>query len=268
MNSLKKVCLVILGLSLNACVSINTVPNSGSQRAQVPDPIEQTEAETKVSLKDAANYNMSLGAQYVSRGNIAKGIEKLEKAITQDPSLALAYSYLGFAYEKLDDAPKADQNYLKAIKLDPSNPVSANNYGTFLCRQNDLAKSLLYFEKAVNNRKYQTPEAAYANAGTCARKIPNNAKAKEYFVKVLQYQPRSQEALWNLADISIEMNELEDAKTYYKAFNQVLPKDKPNADKLLLAYRLAKASGDNSSANVYALQLREKFPRSEQAKKL
>jgi len=261
--------LVSLVFSLNACVSINTVPNAGGQNAQKEkNDDDEIVREKTVKLDEAANFNMSLGAQYLKKGNINQAIAKLEKAISQEPNLTLAHSYLGLAYEKIGETENANKHYLKAVNLEADNPVSANNYGTFLCRHNQIEKSLAYFEKAGGNTRYQTPEAAYSNAGVCARKIPDNARAKDYFVKALQYKPKSAEVLWNLADLSIDQNDLSQAEKYYKAFSLVLPKGQDNADQLLLAYRMAVASGDTNLASRYADRLNEKFPGSEQSKKL
>jgi len=87
-------------------------------------------------------------------------------------------------------------------------------------------------------------------------------------LKTLQYKPRSIEALWHLTDLKIEERDLDAAEKYYKGFSQVLPKGKDNADQLLLAYRLANASGNNTLATRYAARLKDKFPNSEQVKKL
>lgn len=266
---LKRILLAGLVLALASCVSINTAPNAGgAQNTQKQNEKEDIVREKKISLDEAANYNMSLGAQYLKQGNLNQAISKLEKAIGQQPNLTLAHSYLGLAYEKIGEIEKANGHYQKAVNLEADNPVSSNNYGAFLCRQNEWLKSLMYFEKAATNRRYQTPEAAYANAGVCARKIPDNARAQEYFLKALQFQPRSIDALWHLTDLSIESRDLKAAETYYKSFSQVLPKGQDNADQLLLAYRLAYASGDNALASRYAAKLKEKFPNSEQVKKL
>jgi len=254
---------------LSGCISINTSPDAGKQTASKQESDDEVvEKESKVSLEDAANYNMALGAEYLKKGSLGKAIEKLEKAIKQQPQLALAHSYLGFAYEKIDDVEKANTHYERAVKLDSGDPVAANNYGTFLCRHNKIQESLAYFRKAGENRIYQTPEAAYANAGVCARKIPNDRLAREFFLKAIGHKSRYPDALWHLADISVSMNELEDAGSFYRSYSVLLPKGVDNADQLLLAYRISRASGDMNTASKYAMQLEDKFPNSEQAKKL
>jgi len=260
---------LLLTSFLSACVSINTSPDAGRQTAAKSEPEDTaTDPATKISLEDAANYNMALGAEYLKKNNVSKAIEKLEKAIMQKPELALAHSYLGFAYEKVDDIDKANVHYLRAVKLDSGDPVAANNYGTFLCRQNKLKESLSYFVRAAENRLYQTPEAAYANAGVCARKIPNNTLAKQYFLKAIQKKSRYPDALWHLADISVAQNNLDEAESFYRSYSILLPKGQDNADQLLLAYRIARASGNMNVASQYAIQLEDKFPNSDQFKQL
>ena len=60
----------------------------------------------EVSLEDAARANLQLGASYLQRGQLERAREKLEKAVSQDPKLASARTYLAVLYERLRGLPR------------------------------------------------------------------------------------------------------------------------------------------------------------------
>jgi type IV pilus assembly protein PilF len=269
MSKLNKLCIsgIIISLMVSGCVSINT-----GQPAKNPQ-IQQQEAESakgdkKISLDEAANFNMTLGAQYLKQNNLGQAIVKLEKAVEQKPTLALAHTYLGFAYEQYGEISKARDHYSKSIKLDPDDPIALNNFGTFLCRQNEHRASLAYFEKAANNRRYQTPDAAYANAGICAKKIPDMIAADNYFRSALKSNPKLADAQYHLADINLEMNNLIIAQSFFNEYKGQVKDIRETPDFLWLGYRLEKQLGNPNEAGQYALKLQQLYPTSEQTKKL
>ena len=264
----KVMTITLLSVSLGACVSINTGQDATKPRSQVPQQVEKTTREKKVSLDEAASFNMTLGAQYLKQNNLGQAIAKLEKAVEQQPTLALAHTYLAFAYERYGETEKAALHYNKAVKLDPNDPIALNNFGTFLCRQNDIRTSLQYFERAAENRRYQTPDAAMTNAGICAKKIPDYEIADKYFRDAIRMNPKNAKAHYHLTDVNLELDRLDIANDFFKTYASMLPATKENAEFLYLAYRLNKAMNNYDQAGQYSLQLQQKFPSSAQAKEL
>ena len=261
--------LFVLSFALSACVSIDTGQDARkTQNQQPPQQVEKTSAQKKVSLEEAASFNMTLGAQYLKQNNLGQAIAKLEKAVEQQPTLALAHTYLGFAYERYGETDKASTHYSKAVKLDPEDPISLNNYGTFLCRQDNALESLKYFERAAKNRRYQTPDAAMTNAGVCAKKIPDFVRADKYFRDAIRMNPRNAQAHYHLTDVNLELDKLVIANGFFKTYKTMLPNGIENPEYLYLAYRLNKAMNKLDQAGQYALQLQQKFPKSAQTKEL
>lgn len=269
LSNLTRVTLVtLISFCLGACVSISTGQEAENSQAQLPQQKEKITREKKVSLDEAASFNMTLGAQYLKQNNLGQAIAKLEKAVEQQPTLALAHTYLAFAYERYGETDRAADHYSRAIKLDPADPIALNNYGTFLCRENKMRDSLQYFERAAKNRRYQTPDAAMTNAGICAKKIPDYVAADKYFRDAVRMNPRNTNAHYQLTDVNIELDNLVIANDFFKTYNAMVPSNKKNAEYLYLAYRLNKAMNNFDQAGRYALQLQQKFPNAAQTKEL
>ena len=122
--------------------------------------------------QDPAEVNTQLGIEYMREGRYELALEKLKKALKQNPSYQTAQTSIAVLYEKLGENNLADKHYRRAYNLDRKNPLTANNYGQFLCRNGRYKEADKMFMTAVKDPLYQYPEMVYTNAGICARKRP------------------------------------------------------------------------------------------------
>ncbi len=149
--------------------------------------------------KKAANYNADLGVRYLQKGRLKLANEKLLKSLEQDPRSAKSNHYFALLQQRLKQNKKAGLYFAKAAQYAPKDPEIQNNYGQFLCENNQPQKGLKHFAVAINDPLYSTPEYAYTNAGICLRKINNTAKAEEYFRSALKKRPSYPPALLQMA---------------------------------------------------------------------
>ena len=79
---------------------------------------------------------------YLATGKYAQALEVVAGVLARHPDCADAYTYRGFAYEKLGDVKKAKEAYGKAIEINPTH-LGANRYlaGLYL-KEGDLARSM------------------------------------------------------------------------------------------------------------------------------
>ncbi len=214
--------------------------------------------------RESARIHTELGAGYYQQNQMNIALEEFTEAIRIDPSYALAYNGLGLVYGKLGEDAKADANYKKSLQLEPGNPESHNNYGTFLCSRNRIDESIAQFNDAIRDPLYATPQTAYMNAGICSLKKKDEKNAEIYLQKALQIQPLLHQAAYQLALIQFNRGEYEQAR---KSLVNALVSN-PSADTLWLGIRVERKLGDKDAESSYALQLRRKYPNSEQTKAL
>ena len=102
------------------------------------------------------------GSVYLALGRPASAVEDFKKAIrlglTDDPTL---YINLGQAYFKLDLYDLAEQNFQKALDLDPENPAALFNLGSLYLKKGDDEQALDYFNRTL--QKDPNFAAAYFN---------------------------------------------------------------------------------------------------------
>ena len=110
---------------------------------------------------------------------------------------------------------------------------------------------------AARNPLYRTPEAALTNAGVCARGIPDNEAAEEYFRQALAHVPGYREALIQLADLNYMTEDYFQARAFLERYLQYGP---ASADALILGVRIEVAQGDEPAAAAYKQRLETEFP--------
>ncbi|WP_161554179.1 type IV pilus biogenesis/stability protein PilW [Stenotrophobium rhamnosiphilum] len=218
-----------------------------------------------VSAKDAARINLQLGADYARKNEFDVAIEKLKRAIKQDPDLAQAYSTLAYVYGAKGMKEAAEKNYRKAIALDDNDGNLRNNFGVFLCANGKESEALRYFVQAVASKNYTTPEVAWTNAGVCVRRKPDLEAAERYFREALQVKPQFRDALGQMATLTYEKKDYLRCRAFlqrYLATGQATP------EVLWIASLNERQLGDISTAQDYESRLKREFPESEQAANL
>jgi type IV pilus assembly protein PilF len=213
----------------------------------------------KVDEVEAAKANVELGMAYMQNGNLQLAKEKLERAAKQDPKNATVYWAMAALYERSDQPKDAEQNYQKAVNLQPDNPNIVNTYAVFLCRNGQLDRALPMFDKVIADRFYQTPYAAAANAGMCLRDGKRNADAQRYFERALALGPVFVDAAIGLADLQLDQGNPDAARRTVDTFN-----GRRSPELLLVGVRAAVAQKDCNGAQYYARQLRRDFPNAPQ----
>lgn len=220
---------------------------------------EVNKGEKAPTEQEAAAANVNLAAGYLRQGRPELAIERLQRALKQDPKLADAHSTIAIAYDQLGSLEDAEVHYKKATQLDPENSSAANAYAVFLCRQNRWKDAEPYFKKATANLKYQTPEVSYTNAGVCALNAGDREKASENFRAALTRNPMYADALENMLDMSYQDKNYLQARAFLQRYRDVKP---VTAQVLWMCFNIEDKLNNHDAANRCAAQLREGFPNS------
>ncbi|OIR12339.1 TPR repeat-containing protein YrrB [mine drainage metagenome] len=236
--------LLVIGVGLIGCV------------AQQP--------QNEKNIRERARAHADLGAVYYQQKQLEIALDEYTEASKIDPSFGLAYNGLGLVRAALGQDDMAEANFKKALQLNPNSSESHNNYGSFLCGRNRIDESLKEFMAAVNNPLYETPAMAYTNAGICALRKNDSVDAETYLQKALRIDPLSSVAAYQLALIQFKRNDVVTAK---KTLQNVLLVQ-PGPEMLWLAIQIERAVGAKDAEASYSLELRSKYPDSEQTKSL
>ncbi len=236
-----------------ACIALLVLAGCASEPPQ-----------NQAAIRDSARIHTELGAGYYAQNQMGIALEEFNEAVRIDPSYSLAYNGLGLVYSALKEDTKADANFKRSIQLDPANSESRNNYGTFLCSRNRIDESIVQFMEALKNPLYITPGIAYMNAGICSLRKNDAVNGEMYLLKAVEAQPLLNQASYQLALINFNRANYNVAREYLRTPLN----NEPTAEMLWLAIKVERFLGGRDNEATYALQLRKKFPNSEQTKAL
>ncbi len=237
---------VLLSLMLAACMT--TAPE-----------------EDESAARRAAETNTELGRQYMTRGDYEIALDKLKRAIAHDKTYAPAHTVLAYLYEYVGDDEMAGREYREAVKYDPDDGSTNNNYGAFLCSTGNWKEAEKYFEKALEDPFYDTPGLALSNAGLCAINSGDLDKAEAYLRQSLEYDPNLSASLLALGRVSYQRGQYLNARAFLQRYESV---SVHSEESLYQAYEIEKELGDEEAAGEYRRRLIQEFPQSTAAKQL
>jgi len=212
-----------------------------------------------------ARIHTELAAGYYELGNLSVALEEVKVALSADANYGPAYNVAGLVYGRLKEDRLAEESFQRALRINPSDYDSHNNYGLFLCERKREQEAIKHFLSSVRNPLYRFPDRSYANAGVCARRGGDAAAAEGFFNTALKLNPRQVQALYQMADLSFERGDPAGAKSYLNRLAQV-GADAPEV--LWLGVRVSRRLGERNVEASYARQLRNKFPKSREASAL
>ncbi len=242
--------LFVLALWLGACAQTRS-----------PDSY-QTGAEESSTLS-RARIHTELAVAYYGAGQYNVAMEEVQIALAADDKYLPAINQLGLIHLALGQIDQAQEVMRRAIRIDPNDPSINNNYGMLLCSKGEAAEAMRYFDKALSDPLYRSPEFAYVNAGVCMKKEGNNLQAEQFLRRALALSPDQPQALYHLADLQFRNAEYQSAEGFITRHLQVVV---PGPDALWLAARIEYKLGKMVDVEAYGAQLNRRFPDSEQTR--
>lgn len=258
------VLLLILPLTGCAAISVAGVLASATASTAVRaiDEQMQESAAQAPQREEVADANLRVAVEYLRMGNYEGAIGRLDRAREAEPRNAFVYSVYGLVYQRMGQPVEAEQNFRRSMDLDDDNPEVLNNYGQFLCGQGKAAEAEELFLEAAKNPFYQTPEIALTNAGLCAQRGGDVARATGFFDQALAANPNASAPLLSLGEIRFEQGDHDGALKLYQRYLKLAPQT-PRS--LWLGIRISDKVGDKDAKASYTMLLKNKFPDSVEA---
>ncbi|HET7662513.1 MAG TPA: type IV pilus biogenesis/stability protein PilW [Rhodanobacteraceae bacterium] len=245
--------IALLGaaLVLTGCA---TGGGNGMQRAHTPSARE-----------NAASIHTELAWNLMKQGKLEMALSKLQTALQFDSDYVPTHTVLGVLYTRINKPAKAEEQYRRAVELDPTDGDTNNNLGRFLCQEGRTSEGLPYFKKALADPFYKTRTKALTNAGTCQIRAGDYKQAEASLREALKINPNDADALYQMARAHYLQGDAFHASAYIQRF---LALGVTNPAVLKLGYDIESRLGNAEGARKYARQLRTTFPDSEQAQAL
>ncbi|HEX4883672.1 MAG TPA: type IV pilus biogenesis/stability protein PilW [Casimicrobiaceae bacterium] len=252
------VALVLAGCQTNPLAPAQPAPPQPQGPQIQPAPQVRVQQE-EVTPRQRAEIHTELAAGYYERGQMEVALEELGIAQKLDASYPRIYNLYGLVYTVMDDQPKAEANFRRALELAPNDSEARHNWGWYLCTHGRARESIAEFEHAIRNPLYRTPEIALVNAGKCSATIGDAAAADMYFRRALQLRPNDPTAAYNLALATYKAGRVPESRALMRV---VMQQTTPPPEALFLGMCVERKLGDRQAEQSYALQLRNRYPQS------
>ena len=255
---------VHLGIKF-AILGLFVVSLSGCVTEQFNSSTGERVNEVGFDRQGAGKTRMALGLEYLKLGDMVNAKFNLEKAevhLPDDPEVLASIAYF---YEQVKNYEQAESYYIRAIEAGPTFGDALNNFGTFLCRQKQYERADELFNRTVNLPKYTQLANSFENAALCAWQAGKLQKAVHYFEQGLAYDPKRPVSLISIAQVQLELNDLEAAREYLRQLNTIV---KVSDLSLYTWAMLELKSEDPTQYHKFVEQLNTEFPDSAYNKKL
>ena|SRR3989338_8480093 len=138
-------------------------------------------------------------------GQLGEAIQLYHKSIEAYPT-AEAFTSLAWALSFLEHYDEAIRFCKKAIELDPEFGNPYHDIGTYLIAMNKLDEAVIYLEKALKSKHYETFYLPHFHLGQIWKKKGMILKARESFQRALEENPEYHIAKEALEDLRFVLN--------------------------------------------------------------
>ena len=208
-----------------------------------------------------AEAHVELGLDYLRRGQFDVAAEEFDLAISIDPNSDTAYHGKGLLMAQTGYTEDAKKLLSKAVSLNKSNYLAANDYGIYLCRNGDSDRGIAALERVAIRPDNQIITNTELGLGICHYEQGNIPEAKQYFRNVLNALPGLPQALLPMAEISFQEQNFLSARAFIERY---IATGAVSEKILVLGANTEIMLGDPEKARQYARELRRAYPASSQ----
>jgi len=162
---------------------------------------------TSSQKRKDADVHYQLGLSYMKEGKYQDAFVEFQKSIDLYPDDKHVLNALGLIYMKFEEFDKSEEVFKEALDIDPEFSEAANNLGVVYSRKKDWKSAIIYFERALQNPLYPSPERAFYNLATAQYRLHDYTIALKHFKDALRRAPNFFPAYYGLA---LSYNALED----------------------------------------------------------
>ncbi len=179
---------------------------------------------TPRAIKESEGHR-TLALTYIQEGNTPAAISSAKLATENNPWDREAWQTLGLAYFAAEIHDAAEKAFLKSVKLDPEFSQVRVNLGSLYLSTERWEEAIEHLEVAAGDPEYRQPVRALHNLGWAWFNRGDNAKAREYYVRVLKRFPLFCPAHLNLGLVEEAEGKVEEALARYRAAWDCDPRD-------------------------------------------
>lgn len=188
MRILHKGFIIFLVALLYAC--------AGSEVRQEGDVVSIKQKTEHIDVDSDVELDFKSAIVLMQQGNNAQAVAVLKSVIEREQRLPAPFVNIAIAYNKLGDSKNAEENLIKALKIDIGHPVANNELGLLYRKAGKFKAARTAYENAIKDNPEFLP--AMRNLGVlCDLYMHDFECALEQFENYLELKPDDKTvAIW------------------------------------------------------------------------
>jgi len=163
----------------------------------------------------------ALGVIAFRRGESARAVELITRAVTVKPDFSGAWNNLGNVYLEMKRHDEAAEAYRRALEHDPSLNISRRNLGLVYAKQGEPGLAIELLEEAVASDPGYAE--AHADLGALLLRQGRVTEAAEHLEQALILKPDWPECHYNLANALRGLSRTAEALVHYRRTLELRP---------------------------------------------
>lgn len=171
----------------------------------------------------SARAHLNLGSAYLLKGQMERGLEETERALSLEPDSFEALHNLGLIKAHKGRWAEAEAAYRRSLELQPDAPPTLYNLANALAAQGKTEEALGFLEKAVARKPLFAQ--AYLLMGNILMSQGDVEGAAEAYGKAVSAEPElSYQAYINLGNAERRLGNLSEAEAAYRRAVEIAPR--------------------------------------------
>ncbi len=234
-------------------------PTQGAGSGEMATPSDDTEQRRRARIR------LELASGYYEEGKTEVALDEVKQVLAVDPTFPDAYNLRGLIYMRLGDNRQAEENFLRALALNPRDADTAHNYGWLHCTQGRYPESERFFRQALASPIYNGRPRTWMAMGVCQARAGQVAAAEDSLARSYELDAGNPITGYNLARILYQKGEYGRAQFYIRRLNN---SELANAESLWLGIKVEQRMNDAQAMSQLSEVLRKRFPNSPERKSL
>lgn len=165
--------------------------------------------EKRDKLHQEAQEHLLRAVEQMKKGDIGGAVRELVKGLHKDPTLAIAYTRLGYLCDNIGLSEEGFILHRRALELDPNLAEAHSNIGYGLQKKGDFREAIAAFEKALELDPLNVE--AHNSIGVMYDNLGKYDKGLEHFKTALSINPKHASTLINLSFAYRTMGKFDEA---------------------------------------------------------
>jgi type IV pilus assembly protein PilF len=254
---MRAVVALLAAALLAACAQTTTVTTS------VPSADPRPPSDPVADADRRARTRLELAGLYFGRRQYDVALDEIKLALAAKPDLGAAFNLRGLIYSAMGDDALADENFARALALNPRDADAMHNRAWFWCQRNRFDEADRLFEQAIAIPQYRDAVRSLLAQGVCNARSGKLLEAEGRLTRAYEADPTNPTIALNLAEVLYRRADYERARFYIRRVNA--REELTNAQTLWLAMRIENRFGNRGTVDEYGRQLRNRFPQSPEA---